>query len=141
MRKFIWAALFILVSTVPAPAQTVSVVCTDSTNTDCTAKKNQPFGVTADPALTTDTVHTDRWRLYLDGTKAGEQVNAGTAPLFNFAQGLGAEGAHTLYMEAVGTCYDVGGTAIECSSGPSNVVKITIVTGSLSAPKNVRLVK
>jgi hypothetical protein len=126
---------------VPAHAQSTTVACTNSTNTDCTAKKNQPFGLTADPALTTDTVPTDTWRLYLDGAKVSEQANTGTAPLFNFAQGLPSEGAHTFYLEAVGTCFDSAGAAIECASGPSNAVKLTIVTGSLSAPKNVRIVK
>ena len=131
--------LFLLVASTAA-AQSVSVTCTDATRTNCTAKKNQPFQMTADPALTTDAVPTEKWRLYINGNRVAEQFNAGAAPLFDFASGLSTTGSHTIYLEAIGTAFDVNGQPVEVASGPSNVVTLTIVTGSLSAPKNLRIV-
>ncbi len=146
MRKIVYsalAALILFVFVTPAAAQTTTAItCTDATNTNCTAKKNQPFSLTSDPADISDTVPTEKWRLYLDGSRVGEQVAVvGQSPVWPYPTGLTATGDHTFFEEAVGTCFDVNGVAAECSSGPSNSVALKIVTGSLSAPKNLRIVK
>jgi len=142
MRKVVWIALVLLALAAPVFAQTVTISCTDSTNTNCTIKKNQPFSVTHDAADPADSIVTEKWRLYLDGVKVSEQpALAGAQPVYVFAVGLSDTGDHTMYAEAIGTAYDVNGQASEVSSGPSNVVTVRIVTGSLSAPKNVHIIK
>jgi len=139
---FRWVLLALLtVFPATVAAQTSQVSCTDATNTVCTAKKFQPFALTADPALTTDTVATVKWRLYQNGTRVAELPNGGTAPVFTFSQGLGTDGDYLFYLEAIGSAFDSSGLPIEVASGPSNTVKVTVVTGSLSAPKNHKLVK
>lgn len=129
---------FLLFGAAQASAQNIS--CTDATNTVCTVKKNQPFAVTADPALPNDTVPTEKFRLYVNGSAVAEQTNTGVAPIFTFGSGLSNPGEHTFYLEAVGRQYDASGNLVEVKSGPSNVVRVTAVTGSLSAPKNLRVV-
>jgi hypothetical protein len=134
---FVLCALFLATD---ASAQT-NISCTDSTNTVCTVKKNQPFSVTADPALTTDAIMTEKFRLYVNGAAIADQASvAGMAPVFNFPTGLATTGEHTIYMEAIGRAFDASGNLVEIKSGPSNVARVTVVTGSLSAPKNVKIV-
>lgn len=125
----------------PALAEAQSISCTDATATNCTVKKNQPFQLTQDPALTTDTIATEKYRIYLDGARIGEQANTGAAAVWSFATGLGTPGTHTLYTEAVATGFSSSGALTEIVAGPSNVVTLNVVTGSLSAPKNVRIIK
>lgn len=140
MKKtvLVLAALFVLVAST-ASAQNLTISCTDATRTNCTVKKNQPFKVTADPALTTDAVPTEKWRLYINGVRVAEQVNVGVEPLFDFVSGLTTTGSHTIYLEALGTAFDANGQPVEVASGPSNVVTLSVVTGSLSAPKNLHI--
>lgn len=130
----------VMVLAMPAMAAAQSVVCTDASRTNCTVKKNQPFSVTNDAALASDTVPTEKWRIYVDGARVGEQANTGLAPVFLFAAGLAAPGQHTVFTEAVATVFDTNGQLQEIASGPSNVATINVVTGSLSAPKNLRVV-
>jgi hypothetical protein len=131
------AALALMLAFAGTAAAQTQVSCTDATRTVCSVKKNQPFSVTADPALTTDSVPTEKWRMYVNGSPIAELPNAGLAPLFAFAAGLSTVGEHTIYLEAIGTAFDANGAATEIASGPSNVVRMTAVSGSLSAPKNV----
>ncbi len=141
MKKIITLIGFIVVILTAgiAQAQSTTVSCTDSTNTNCTIKKNQPFDVTADPALTTDVIYTQKWKMYVDGQLVASLDNVGQAPLFNFGAGLSTTGDHTMYLEAIGTAFDVTGAPVEVSSGPGNTVTVHIVTGSLSAPKNTHI--
>lgn len=142
MRRFVIAlAALLLVPAAVAAQNTPQIVCTDSTNTICTAKKFEPFTITADPALPTDTLPTEKWRLYQNGKRIAELLNAGAAPLFAFASGLPTDGEYQFYLEAIGTAFDATGQPVEVASGPSNTVKMTIVTGNLSAPKNLRVIK
>lgn len=135
----------LLVSSVSAFAQvsvSTDINCTDQTQTNCTVKKNAPFHVASDPAPLTDTTPTEKWRLYVDGVAVMEQTAVlGSGASFYFSAGMSATGDHTLFIEAIGSGYDSTGTLIELASGPSNVVTVHIVNGSLSAPKNVRIVK
>lgn len=137
MRRLILAiAAFLLL--LPAIAAGQEVPCTDATRTICTAKKFQPFQIGGDPASATDTVPTLKWRLYQNGQRVAELPNAGQAPTFSFSQGL-VDGEYQFYLEAIGTAYDSTGQPVEVASGPSNTVKLTVVTGNLSAPKNLRV--
>ncbi len=123
----------------PAAAQS-AITCTDATATNCTAKKNQPFKITAD--ANADGGLTEKYRLYLDGAKLQEApAVAGVAPLFTFAAGLATPGDHTFYLEALTTGFDATGAPSEISSGPSNTVVLHVITGSPTAPKNVKIVK
>jgi hypothetical protein len=118
---------------------TQTLSCTDASNTTCTVKKSQAFQITADAVP--DITATEKWRLYQDGARVGEQPNTGVAPVFDFPSGLAALGTHVFFMEAIGTAYDLDGTATEIASGPSNTVTLTVVTGSVGAPKNLRIIK
>lgn len=115
--------------------------CTDASGTNCSVKKNQPFQVTADAALTSDVIPTESFRLYSNGVKVGDVVNTGVAPVFTFAAGIAVAGDYVLFMEALSTIFDASGQPQEISSGPSNTVTLHVVTGSLSAPKNLRIIR
>jgi hypothetical protein len=140
MKLRIFAVVVALVGVFAAPVAAQSAACTDATRTVCSVKKNQPFSLTADPADTSDSVPTEKWRLYVDGVRVMELANAGQAPLFALASGIAVTGEHVMYLEAVGTAFDATGQPAEVASGPSNVVRVNVVTGSLSAPKNVKVV-
>lgn len=138
MRRVLLAiAAFLLLLPAIAAGQD-PIPCTDPTRTICTAKKWQPFTIGADPASPTDTVPTLKWRLYQNGQRVSELPNAGQAPAFSFSQGL-VDGEYQFYLEAIGTAFDSTGQPVEVASGPSNTVKLTVVTGNLSAPKNLRV--
>jgi hypothetical protein len=140
MRAIAGAALLLALTAGTAAAQTASVSCTDATNTNCTVKKNQPFQITADPALATDSILTEKFRLYMDGAQIQEQQNTGAAPLFTLSAGISVAGQHTFFLESVATTFSSTGQQQEIQSGPSNVLTVNVVTGSLSAPKNLRVV-
>lgn len=140
MKKLLLLALVLVIySAEPVFAQSATISCTDATMTNCTIKKNQPFSVGADPALATDSIATEKHRLYLDGAGLQEKVNTGAAPVFSLPAGISVAGEHTLFLEALATQFNASGQPEEISSGPSNVVRVNIVTGSLSAPKNLKV--
>lgn len=138
MKKLLLTAAFLSIASV-SYAQNPNVACSDATATNCTVKKNASFQVTADPY--TDPLST-KMRLYVDGVKTFEVSVVGTlTPLFTFASGLSVVGDHTLYMEAVGNCIDAQGVSTECATAGLNSITVHLVTGNVTAPKNVRIVK
>lgn len=135
MRKVLLTIGFLLVAS-SVYAQNPNVNC-DTAGTTCTVKKNGSFQVTTD--LYTDTQGT-KMRLYVDGVKVQEQpINYTVPPLFTLS--LANVGAHTLYVEAVGTCVDVNGMSSECATQSVNTVTANVVTGNPKAPTNLRIVK
>lgn len=136
MKKVLLLLGFLLIANV---TYAQNITCTDATNTNCTIKKGYPFQVTADPYYDGSA---DKLRLYIDGTRYQEvPVVLGQAPLFNISAGISVVGDHTIYMEAVGTCYTDTGQASECATASLNTVTVKIVTGSVTAPKNLRVIK
>lgn len=138
IRNVIVAVFVVAVGLCAASVEAQTITCTDATATNCTVKKNQPFQLTNDPANPADAIQTEKWRLYVNGAPVQELANAGVSPVWNFGVGLAATGDHTFYVEALGHDFNAQGQWVEVISGPSNSVKLSVVTGSLTAPKNLR---
>lgn len=136
MKKVLLTLGFVLVASVSYGQTNPNVSC-DAAGTTCTIKKNGSFVVTAD--LYTDTLAT-KMRLYVNGTKVQEQpINYTVPPAFTLT--LATVGSATIFMEAVGTCKDVNGADVECATQSVNTISANVITGSPTAPKNVRIVK